>query len=73
MFISELVFIIGGTILSVALIPSVWSENKPDPKTSALSGIVLAAFTVNYFFWIFILLLLQDLLKQSYGVFYLSK
>jgi hypothetical protein len=48
MSLSEAIFICGGFILSISLLPSVWSDNKPHWKTSLLSGLVLASFTINY-------------------------
>lgn len=44
----EFVFLIGGFVLGLALLPSVFSPAKPAWTTSALTGGVLALFALTF-------------------------
>ena len=44
----DLVLTIGGFALSIALLPSITSKNKPSKYTSLFTGTILASFTVCY-------------------------
>ena len=44
----DLVLTIGGFALSIALLPSITSKNKPSKYTSMFTGTILASFTVCY-------------------------
>ncbi len=48
MSIQECIFVLGSIIFIVALLPSVYSKNKPDTKTSLMTGTVLTVFGVTY-------------------------
>mgnify|MGYP001559148886 FL=1 len=45
----DMVFTVGAIFFIVALLPSVFSENKPDIKTSSLTAVILTCFSVTYF------------------------
>jgi len=44
----DLVLTIGGFALSIALLPSIKSKDKPSKYTSLFTGTILASFTVCY-------------------------
>lgn len=48
MQIQDLIILIGSGLFSVALLPSVFSRNKPAAWTSLLTAVVLSAFTWVY-------------------------
>lgn len=45
----DIVFTVGSLVFIIALLPSVFSENKPDIKTSALTTVILSVFALTYF------------------------
>lgn len=45
----DVVFTIGALVAIFALLPSVFSSNKPDIKTSTLTAAILTAFSFTYF------------------------
>ena len=44
----QLIFLIGGFILAAALLPSIFSEFKPNRKTSFVTGIVLLFYLLAF-------------------------
>jgi hypothetical protein len=44
----DLVFALGGVAFSIALLPTVFGEMKPEPWTSALTSGILFAFGTTY-------------------------
>lgn len=44
----DVIFTLGSIGFSVALLPSVLGAEKPDVRTSAMTGSILAAFVVPY-------------------------
>ena len=44
----DIVFMIGGFIFSIALVPSILGENKPARLSCAITGIILAVYCVLY-------------------------
>lgn len=44
----ELVFLVGGWLLAVALLPTVFGEAKPEPSTSLLTSAVLTAYVGSF-------------------------
>lgn len=51
----DLIFTIWNFILALALLPSIFSENKPSAATSLVTGVVLASFSFSFnrinFYW----------------------
>ena len=48
MTVQECIFVAGSIIFILALLPSVFGEDKPDRATSAMTGTVLAVFGGAY-------------------------
>lgn len=44
----DLVFGAGSVVFVIALLPSVFSENKPDIRTSITTAMILLVFSVTY-------------------------
>lgn len=44
----DIVFTVGAGLFIVALLPSVFSKNKPDIKTSLLTATILTVFSMTY-------------------------
>lgn len=45
----DIVISVGGVILSLALLPSVFGKDKPPLSTSLLTGVILLTFAVTYY------------------------
>jgi hypothetical protein len=45
---SQAIFLVGGFLLAASLLPSVFSESKPDVRTSLIAGSVLALYTASF-------------------------
>jgi hypothetical protein len=46
--INDLIFTAGSFVFLIALMPSIFTENKPNTKTSLTTSIILFVFTYNY-------------------------
>ena len=44
----DIVITTGGFIMIIALLPTVRGNNKPDRRTSIITGIILSAFSISY-------------------------
>ena len=44
----DIVITTGGFIMIIALLPTVRGSNKPDRKTSIITGLILSAFSISY-------------------------
>jgi hypothetical protein len=44
----DVVITVGQVLLFLALLPSIFSPNKPDKKTSLLTGAILAVFAFTF-------------------------
>lgn len=46
--INDLIFTVGSLVFFIALLPSIFSDNKPDKKTSITTAAILYLFCLNY-------------------------
>lgn len=45
---ADIIFTVGGVIFAVALLPSVFGENKPAWKTSLITAVVLTVYAITF-------------------------